>query len=38
MPSTYFSMEQLADLFTKSFFPEPFTVLASKLGMVDIYL
>jgi hypothetical protein len=31
------SKGQLADFFTKSLFPQPFSILLSKLGLVDIY-
>jgi hypothetical protein len=29
--------DQLADFFTKSLFPQPFNILLSKLGLLDIY-
>ena len=29
--------DQLADFLTKSFFPQPFNLLLSKLGLLDIY-
>jgi len=29
--------DQLADFFTKSLFPQPFSLLLSKLGLLDIY-
>jgi len=31
------SQAQIADFFTKSLLPQPFNVLLSKLGLVDIY-
>jgi hypothetical protein len=31
------SKGQLADFFTKSLLPRPFSILLSKLGLVDIY-
>jgi hypothetical protein len=31
------SKGQLADFFTKSLLPQPFSILLSKLGLVDIY-
>jgi hypothetical protein len=31
------SKEQLADFFTKPLLPQPFNLLLSKLGMIDIY-
>jgi hypothetical protein len=31
------SKDQLADFFTKSLLPQPFNLLLSKLGMLDLY-
>ncbi|MCH93687.1 retrovirus-related Pol polyprotein from transposon TNT 1-94, partial [Trifolium medium] len=31
------SKEQIADFFTKALLPQPFAILSTKLGMVDIY-
>jgi len=32
------SKDQLADFFTKPLLPQPFHILLSKLGMLDIYM
>jgi hypothetical protein len=31
------SQDQLADFFTKSLLPQPFNILLSKLGLLDLY-
>ena len=31
------SQDQLADFFTKSLLPQPFSILLSKLGLLDLY-